>query len=246
MKDKVRQEQIEKNETQIQELKKELMQKTMDLESEVYSKGLIQKQQQNVKLKEGHYKMENRDLKIKLKDEKQKTDHLNRKAMDLQEEKKLLTSKYQSMKDSFEKIEKQLKTLQSSRSYGNYDRGGNYISAKVDMGGSKWFSNKLFNNNNSRLQKIKEEEEKGDENSAVNSGRTSDGLLKGKRDFTASILSGKKGKGRIGPDTSTLLGMNKPLLTHDKSASSVPRRSVNIAGLPGQSTTTTTSTEIRK
>lgn len=43
MKDKVRQEQIEKNETLIQELKKELMQKSMDLETEAYSKTIIQK-----------------------------------------------------------------------------------------------------------------------------------------------------------------------------------------------------------
>ena len=69
-----------------------------------------------------------------------------------------------------------------------------------------WFSNKLFNNEPSKLAKIKEEEEKNDDGA---NGRTSDGVLKGKRDFTSSYLSHKKAKHRIGVDTSTLLNMGK-------------------------------------
>lgn len=41
-------------------------------------------------------------------------------------------------------------------------RGPNYISKKVEVN-SRLFSNKLFNNESTKLDKIKEEEEKADD-----------------------------------------------------------------------------------
>lgn len=112
--------------------------------------------------------------------------------------------------------------------------GNNYISKKVEVN-NKLFSNKLFNNESSKLSKIKEEEEKADD---VNNGRSSDSLQKGKREFTSSYLSHKKAKHRIGVDTSTLLNMGKTTITSNTGKGSFlstqnpqttgPRRTTNI------------------
>ena len=70
----------------MQMLKSELMQQGMKLEKEVFTRELIEKEKKKIKMQEGTNKMEIRQLKLNLRDEKVKSESINSKYLNAKEE----------------------------------------------------------------------------------------------------------------------------------------------------------------
>ena len=85
-KDKLRQQQVDDCEAQMQMLKSELMQQGMKLEKEVFTRELIEKEKKKIKMQEGTNKMEIKQLKLNLRDEKVKSESINSKYLNAKEE----------------------------------------------------------------------------------------------------------------------------------------------------------------
>ena len=70
----------------MQMLKSELMQQGMKLEKEVFTRELIEKEKKKIKMQEGTNKMEIKQLKLNLRDEKVKSESINSKYLNVKEE----------------------------------------------------------------------------------------------------------------------------------------------------------------
>jgi len=99
-------------EAQMQMLKSELMQQGMKLEKEVFTRELIEKEKKKIKMQEGTNKMEIKQLKLNLKDEKVKSESINSKYLNAKEEMTSLSQLIEKSKAEIEKKDKLVKMLQ--------------------------------------------------------------------------------------------------------------------------------------
>jgi len=93
-------------------LKSELMQQGMKLEKEVFTRELIEKEKKKIKMQEGTNKMEIKQLKLNLRDEKVKSESINSKYLNAKEEMTSLSQLIEKSKAEIEKKDKLVKMLQ--------------------------------------------------------------------------------------------------------------------------------------